>query len=89
MVVLLQLGGKDIKVPKYTLKRISTEEEWDVVCPFDDLARMLEDDDIVKVLSTPSFAGNTVSNLRRAGGEWQDLLGGIKKASGKDNTIKT
>jgi len=76
-------------MPVYTLKRISTEEEWDVNCSFDDLAQMLEDDDIIKVLSTPSFAGNTVSNLRRAGGEWQDLLGGIKKASGKNNTIKT
>ena len=76
-------------MPVYTLKRISTEEEWDVNCSFDDLAQILEDDDIIKVLSTPSFAGNTVSNLRRAGGEWQDLLGGIKKASGKNNTIKT
>lgn len=76
-------------MPVYTLKRISTEEEWDVNCSFDDLAQMLEDDDIIKVLSTPSFAGNTVSNLRRAGGEWQDLLGGIKKASGRNNTIKT
>ena len=37
-------------VPKYTLKRISTEEEWDVTCPFDDLARMLEDDDIINMI---------------------------------------
>lgn len=76
-------------MPKYTLKRISTEEEWDVTCSFDDLAQMLEDDDITKVLSTPAFASNTTSNLRRAGGEWQDLLGGIKKASGRNNTIKS
>ena len=76
-------------MPVYTLKRISTEEEWDVNCSFDDLAQMLEDDDIIKVLSTPAFAGNTVSNLRRAGGEWQDLLGRVKKGSAKSNTIKT
>lgn len=76
-------------MPVYTLHKKSTDEYFDVNVKFDDLAQLLEDDDIERVLSTPHFAGNTVSNLRRAGGEWQDLLGGIKKASGKDNTIKT
>jgi len=76
-------------MPKYTLKRKSTGEEWDVNVPFDELARLLEDDDITKVLSTPSFASNTVSNLRRAGGEWQDHLNRIKKGSGRNNTIKS
>lgn len=76
-------------MPKYTLKRKSTGEEWDVSVPFDELARLLEDDDITKVLSTPSFASNTVSNLRRAGGEWQDHLNRIKKGSGRNNTIKS
>jgi len=76
-------------MPKYTLKRISTGEEWDVTCSFDELASMIEDDDITKVLSTPAFAGNTMSNLRRAGGEWNDHLSRIKKGSGSGNTIKT
>ena len=76
-------------MPKYTLRRISTNEEWDVTCSFDDLAQYLEDDDIVKVLSTPAFAGNTMSNLRRAGSGWQDVLNGIKKGSGAGNNIKT
>lgn len=76
-------------MPKYTLKRISTGEEWDVTCSFDDLAQHLQDDDVTKVLSTPAFASNTVSNLRRAGSGWQDVLGKIKKGSGSGNTIKT
>ena len=76
-------------MPKYTLKRISTNEEWDVTCSFDELAQYLEDDDITKVLSTPAFAGNTMSNLRRAGSGWQDVLNGIKKGSGRGNNIKT
>ncbi len=76
-------------MPTYTLKRISTGEEWDVNVPFDDLAQILEDDEITKVLATPSFVGSTTTNLRRAGGEWQDLLGRIKKGSGRGNTIKT
>ena len=81
--------SEERSVPKYTLKRISTGEESDVTCSFDNLAQHLEDDDITKVLSTPAFASNTVSNLRRAGSGWQDVLGKIKKGSGAGNTIKT
>lgn len=76
-------------MPVYTLRRKSTQEEWDVNVKFDDLAQLLEDDDIEKVLVPVKFASNTTTNLRRAGGEWNDLLKGIKKASGKNNTIKT
>ena len=76
-------------MPVYTLRRKSTDEVFDVNIKFDDLAQMLEDDDIERVLSTPHFAGNTVSNLRRAGSEWQDHLNRIKKGSGSGNTTKT
>ena len=76
-------------MPVYTLRRKSTDEVFDVNIKFDDLAQMLEDDDIERVLVPPKFAGNTMSNLRRAGGEWNDLLGKIKKGSGSGNTIKT
>ncbi len=76
-------------MPTYTLKRVSTGEEWDVSCPFDDLAQMLENDDIIKVLSTPNFAATPLQdNLSRAGKDWQDHLGRIKKNSGSKNTIK-
>ena len=76
-------------MPVYTLRRKSTDEVFDVNIKFDDLAQMLEDDDIERILVPPKFESNTVSNLRRAGGEWQDLLGNIKKGSGRKNTIKT
>ena len=76
-------------MPVYTLRRKSTDEVFDVNIKFDDLAQMLEDDDIERILVPPKFASNTVSNLSRAGGEWQDLLGNIKKGSGRKNTIKT
>ena len=42
-------------MPTYTLRRTSTGEEWDVNCNFHELAPMLEDEDIVKVLSTPKI----------------------------------
>ena len=76
-------------MPVYTLRRKSTQEEWDVNVKFDDLAQLLEDDDIEKVLVPVKFASNTTSNLRRAGSEWNDHLSRIKKGSGSGNTIKT
>jgi len=78
-------------MPLYTLKRKSTGEVWDVNCKYDELkATLAEDDDLIQELSTPAFTANgTRDNLSRAGGEWRDLMGRIKKASGKGNTIKT
>ena len=75
-------------MPLYTLKRLSTGEEWDINVPYSELKDYLNED-VVKVLSTPGFAGNTTSNLRRAGSGWNDLLGQIKKGSGRGNTVKT
>jgi hypothetical protein len=75
-------------VPTYTLKRVSTGEEWNVHCPFDDLAQMLEDDDVVKVLTVPNFTTQPLQdNVARAGKDWQEHLGRIKKNSGRKNTI--
>ena len=42
-------------MPTYTLRKVSTGEEWDVSCSFHELAPMLEDDDVVKVLSVPKI----------------------------------
>lgn len=77
-------------MPLYTLKKVSTGEEWDVNCPYEELQSLLdENSDVVKVLSTAKFSSNGVKdNISKAGGEWRDLLGTIKKGSGKKNTIK-
>lgn len=40
-------------------------------------------------ISGTSLVTDHMTLTRRAGSEWQDVLKGIKKASGKDNTIKT
>ena len=86
----LLTGGKDTKVPKYTLRDIKTNETWDVTCSWNELQTILDEmPDVVKELSTPAFCGNTMSNLRRAGSGWQDVLNGIKKNSGAGNKIKT
>jgi len=75
-------------MPTYTIKDIKTNKEWDVRCSYDDLQKQLnENPDIIRVVDAPTLVTGTVSTLRKAGGEWKDLLGNIKKSSGKGNTI--
>jgi hypothetical protein len=77
-------------MPIYTLHKKSTDEYYDVNVKFDDLAQLLEDDDIERVLTPPKFVSDDGrSNVTRAGSEWRDLMGQIKKGSGRGNTIKT
>ena len=51
---------------------------------------MLEDDDIIKVLSTPGFSTDGGrGTLSRAGSDWRQHLDRIKKGAGRNNTIKS
>lgn len=77
-------------MPVYTLHKKSTDEYFDVNIKFDDLAQLLEDEDLERVLVPPKFSSSDGrSNISKAGNEWRDLLGRIKKGSAKNNTIKT
>lgn len=53
-------------------------------CPQCDVKGMVE-----QVIGAPQIVSGTKSPLRMAGSGWNDVLKGIKKASGKNNTIKT
>jgi len=76
-------------MPTYTLRRVSTGEEWDVNCSFHELAPMLEDEDIIKVLSTPKIVTGVGTLHGKVPDGFKDKLNQIKKGSGRDNTIKT
>jgi hypothetical protein len=76
-------------MPTYTLRRVSTGEEWDINCSFHDLAPILEDDDVIKVLSTPKIVTGVGSLQSKVPDGFKDKLNQIKKGSGKNNTIKT
>ena len=76
-------------MPTYKLRDIKTGHEYDMLCSYDDLQQMLDNcPDIVRVIEAPAIVSSTTSTLRRAGGEWSNLLGEIKKGSGKGNSIK-
>ena len=76
----------------YTVKDIKTNSQWDVTCSYNELQEMLDNSpDLIKVVTVPNFStsgGATHLNSKTSDG-WKDLLGRIKKGSGKGNTIKT
>ena len=78
-------------MPTYTVKDIKTQELWDIDCSWDDLQEMLDNSpDLIKVLSTPNFVSSTKSHANSNTSDgWKDLLGRIKKGSGRNNNIKT
>ena len=75
-------------MPTYTLRKLLTEEEWDVNVTYDELKQILEDDDIVKVLSTPKIVTGVGSLHGKVPDGFKDKLKQIKKGSGQGNTIK-
>ena len=76
-------------MPTYTLKNIKTNEVWNVKCSFHELAPMLEDDDIIKVLTVPKIVTGVGNLHSKVPDGFRDKLNQIKKTSGKGNTIKT
>lgn len=75
-------------MPIYTLRKLSTEEEWEVNVTYDELTQILRDDDIVKVLSTPKIVTGVGSLHSKVPDGFKDKLKEIKKGSGRGNTIK-
>lgn len=77
-------------MPTYTLRNKKDNTSYDVLCSYDKMQEMLEGDpNLEHVLGTPGFISMHGGTLKRAGSEWRDHLNRIKKASGKDNTIKS
>jgi hypothetical protein len=77
-------------MPTYTLKDIKTQEEHDVNCSYEELQQMIDSQpNLIKVLSTPGFVSSTQSHANSNTSDgWKEHLGRIKKASGRNNTIK-
>lgn len=75
-------------MPTYTLRKLSSNEVWTVNIPYDELKQILEDDDIVKELSTPKIVTGVGSLHSKVPDGFKDKLKQIKKGSGKGDTIK-
>jgi antitoxin component HigA of HigAB toxin-antitoxin module len=76
-------------MPTYILRNEETGDEFEQVCSFDTLTKMLEAEPNLKhLIKSPSMVSAVKGTLAQAGNEWKDLLGNIKKKSGRGNTIK-
>ena len=91
-VGLRQTGGKDIRVPKYTLKKWVDAKnryvEWDVDCPSDELDAICNEYNAERVLKFPGVVSSQGSLLSKTSDGWKDNLKRIKDKSGRGNTIK-
>ena len=89
----LHHGGKDIKVPKYTLRKWVDSKneyiEWDVDCKADEVQAICDQYNAERVLKFPGIVSNQGSLLSKTSQGWKDNLNRIKKNSGRGNTIKT
>ena len=88
----LHTGGRDIKVPKYTLKKYVESKkqyvEWDIECKADEVQGICDEYNAERVLKFPGIVSNQGSLLSKTDNGWKDNLNRIKQNSGKGNTIK-
>jgi hypothetical protein len=76
-------------MPTYTLRDIKTNNEWDVVCSYNELQTILDElPDVIKVLSTPKIVTGVGSLHSKVPDGFRDKLKQIKKGSGRGDTIK-
>tara|TARA_B100000676_G_C17881187_1_gene734034 strand:- start:609 stop:938 length:330 start_codon:yes stop_codon:yes gene_type:complete len=82
-------GGKDIKLPRYTVKPLEEGDEYEIECKADELQDYLKKHNCIKVLTFPKIISGRGSLLSKTDQGWKDNLARIKAGSGKGNTIKT
>ena len=77
-------------MPEYTIKNEKTLEEIDVVCSYSELQILLsEDADLIQKLSAPKIVSGVGGLYSKTDDGFKDVLGRIKKSSGRGNTIRT
>jgi len=82
-------GGKDIKLPKYTVKPLEEGDEYEIFIKADELQDYLKKHNCIKVLTFPKIVSSRGSLLSKTDNGWKDNLARIKENSGRGNTIKT
>lgn len=76
-------------MPTYTLRDIKSNNEWDVICSYDELQIILDEmPDVIKVLSVPKIISGTGGVLSKTDDGWKEQLARIHKGAGKNSNIK-
>jgi len=75
-------------MPSYTLINKETEEVNHIICSHEELKVILaEDPNMKQKLCAPKIVSQAGSLLSKTPDSWNDLLGAVKKGSGRGNTI--
>ena len=77
-------------MPSYTMINIESGEETEMNLSLSEREALLAEGKYKQKLSTAKFiSGHGDTARKMAGTEWNDMLKGIKKKSGRGNTIET
>ena len=75
-------------MPVYTIKDKSKDEYFEVNMPYEEFKQFLQGNpEYSQVFKMPATVSGRMSTHRMPGGEWQDILKKVKKASDKKRTI--
>jgi len=78
-------------MPTYTVKKDNPKstKTWDINCSYKELQGILDEYNLVQVLSAPKIVSSTGGVLSKTPDSWKEHLGRIKKGAGQGNTVKT
>jgi len=75
-------------MPTYIFKNKETGETKEMIVSISKMEEMTsEEGDWIQIIGSPTMVTHIGGTLKQAGSEWKDLLGKIKKGSGRNNTI--
>jgi len=77
-------------MPTYDIRIADTGEEKEIICSYSTLKERIDSGEWIQVhKSTANLVTHVNGTLSKTSGDWKNLLGTIKKGSGRGNTIKT
>jgi len=74
-------------MPSYTMINNKTGEEKEMILSLAERDQFLSSGEWKQKLTTAAFVSQTGSTISKTSSGWKDLLGRIKKGSGKGNSI--
>ncbi len=77
-------------MPTYSLKNLKSDDTWDVICSWNELQGMLDDDSNISLMpSSPKIVSGVKGLNSHVPAGFKDVLSRVKSGAGKNNKIKT
>ena len=83
------MGEMERYMPTYTIKNTKTDEEWDVIVPWVEFEKMLEENkDWKHVLKAPRLVDEVRDIFAKQPDSFKDLKAKMHKHAGRNSRIK-